>query len=132
MQDSYRRLSAFICGRYGVLVFVCVFVVLVVCPLPRTGERFRPEVAVIRAIHTIHTAQVQYNSQYGRYAASLGELSALLEDDLARGSRVGYRFTVTGDGDSYSVVATNGNKSFCSDQKMLIRKDICTDLQDVH
>ncbi len=87
---------------------------------------------VIRVIQTIHTAQVQYNSQYGRYAASLGELSALLEDDLTRGTRVGYRFMVTGDGDSYIVTATNGNKSFCSDEKMIVRSGVCTELQDLH
>ncbi len=114
----------------GVLVFVCVFAVLVVCPIPRTGGDLRadaPDVRALRTIQTIHTAQVQYNSQYGRYAASLEELSAILDEDLARESRVGYRFMVTGGGDGYIVTATNGNKSFCSDQKMIIRRGPCTE-----
>ena len=115
-----------------VLVFVCVFVVLVVCPLPRTGGDLRPDAIVLRAIRSIHFAQVQYNSQHGLYATSLGELTAILDEELARGGRDGYRFTVTGDGDSYVVAATNGNKSFCSDQKMIVRRGACTELQDVH
>lgn len=106
---------------------LCVFAVLVLCPVPRTGDKFSQETAVLRAIQTIHTAQVQYNSQYGRYAASLGELSALLQEDLARGERVGYRFTVTGNGDSYILTATSGNKSFCSDARMVLHAGPCTE-----
>jgi hypothetical protein len=43
-----------------------------------------------KAITTIHTAETQFYSQYGKYATSLAEL----DTDLARGEKDGFKFVV--------------------------------------
>ena len=74
----------------------------------QNASRFAKETAALASIRTIHTAQVQYYSQYGRFATSLAELGPpasgapsaaaadLIPADLAGGERHGYRFTMTG------------------------------------
>ena len=64
--------------------------------------------AAIAAIQTIHKMEVQYQSQYGRYAVSLTELGPpasgapspaaadLIGNDLSNGTNKGYKFTLTG------------------------------------
>ena len=92
-------------------------------------------------IRTIHTAQAQYNSQYGRFATSLAELGPpasgapsaaaadLIPADLAGGERHGYRFTMTGNGVEYQILAVpisfgvTGSRTFYSDQTMVIREN---------
>ena len=93
------------------------------------------------AIKTIHTAQVQYQSQYGRYAASLTELGPpasgapntsaadLIGNDLANGEKQGYQFTVAPVPGGYVVNAvpvaynSSGSRSFYSDQSMVIHEN---------
>ena len=66
------------------------------------------EVAVMREVQTIHQAQVQYLSQFGRYATTLGELgpgsgaaegpraARLIPASLASGEKNGYmKYTPT-------------------------------------
>lgn len=56
------------------------------------------ETAAVKAISTVHTAQAQYYSQFGRHAASLSELGPpaagadLIGRDLAGGEKGGYHF----------------------------------------
>jgi type II secretory pathway pseudopilin PulG len=56
----------------------CVFLLPVIAAvtLPKlNGSRMHAqETAAIRALQTVNTAQVQYNSQFGRFAGSLIEL----------------------------------------------------------
>ena len=59
--------------------------------------------------------QVQYNSQYGRFATSLMELGPpasgaanadaadLIESSLAAGEKSGYKFTMTGNQSGYAI-----------------------------
>jgi hypothetical protein len=108
-------------------------------PSRSAAKRFAQETAALRAIQTINTAEVQYNSQFGRYAASLAELGPpangqpgpsgadVIASDLAQGDKEGYKFTVTGNGISYTVNAnpttfgTNGTHTYYSDQTMVVR-----------
>lgn len=114
------------CGAIGL---ACVFTALVLFPVQRTStgdwRQSHQETAALRMIQAIHTAEVQYNSQYGRYAISLQELgfSATSSD----GTRLGYKFSLAGAGSGYVVNAnpvtygTDGNRTFFSDQTMVIR-----------
>ena len=97
-----------------------------------------PEMAAQAAIKAIHSAQVQYYSQYGRYATSLTELGPpasgaasisaadLIGNDLAGGEKQNYKFSVTGNGGGYVINATpltynsSGRRSFYSDQSMVV------------
>jgi type IV pilus assembly protein PilA len=99
------------------------------------------ETAAVAAIQTIHKMQVQYQSQYGRYATTLAELGPptsgapspqgadLIGNDLASGEKQGFKFTVTGTPGGYTINAnpvtygSSGSKSLYSDQSMVIREN---------
>src|SRR5690242_19838637 len=99
------------------------------------------ETAVIQSIRTIHTAQVQYFSQYGAYAKSLAQLGPatngppgaqaadLIPADLAGGVKRGYKFSLEAAGQKYSIQARpvtygqTGNRSFYSDESMILRQN---------
>jgi hypothetical protein len=95
--------------------------------------RSRQETAAIGAIRTIHTVQVQYYSQYGRYAASLRELgpaaAGLIDGELASGTMGGYNFTLAGNASAYAIhadpveVGKSGMQSFYSDETLVIRQN---------
>jgi hypothetical protein len=88
------------------------------------------ETAAIHRISTIHQAEVQYYSMNNKYAASLAELVSadILPKAFAEGKDGGYIFKVTLLPNGYAVTATpeiygsTGNRSFYSDQTMLIRQ----------
>jgi type IV pilus assembly protein PilA len=95
----------------------------------------------IKAIQTIHWAEVQYKSQFGRYANALSELGApasgpatpsaadLINEDLSHGVKGGYKFTLTGNAAGYAITAvpvafgSTGNRTFYSDQTMVIHQN---------
>jgi hypothetical protein len=99
------------------------------------------EEAALYAIRTIHATQVQYYSQYGRYAASLKELgppasgvtgpaaSGLIDGELASGTKDGYKYTMTVTASGYAIHADpeeygkSGSRTFYSDQTMVIRQN---------
>jgi type IV pilus assembly protein PilA len=125
------------------LIVIAIILIIVTVALPKLNNatRYAHETAAIKAIQTIHTMQVQYNSQYGRYAASLAELgppatgaataaaSDLIDSGLAAGEKSGYKFTMTGTQGGYVINATpvtygsSGSRTFFSDQSMVIREN---------
>jgi hypothetical protein len=103
-----------------------------------SDRRFSPETAVVQGIKFIHTAQVQYSSQYGHYAPSLSDLADLVGTSFVSAERQGYRFTMTGNEDGYQIRAVpdstgaDHRRTFYSDQTMVIRvsdtRDPATDI----
>ncbi len=107
----------------------------------RRTDIFVREVAAMKAIQTIHTMEIQYQSQYGRFAVSLAELGPpasgapspaaddLIGNDLANGVKQGYKFTVAAIPGGYTINAnpvvygSDGTKTFYSDQTMVIREN---------
>ena len=97
------------------------------------ARRYAHETAALRALQTLNTAQVLYNSQFGRYARSLTELgpsaSGLIPPDLAAGERQGYKFNLTGTPERYSIQAvptvfgSTGARTFHTDQSLIIREN---------
>ena len=99
------------------------------------------ETAAIQTIRVIHTAQVQYFSQYGAYAKSLTQLGPstsgppgaqaadLIPADLAGGVKNGYKFSLEAAAQKYSIQARpvtygkTGNRSFYSDESMILRQN---------
>ena len=95
-----------------------------------TGARlYHPETAALKALQTLNTVQVQYNSQFGRYARSLAELSAadLISPGLAAGEKQGYKFTLTSTPTGYTTTAAPstfcGTHTYYSDQSLVIREN---------
>ena len=71
--------------------------------------------------------QVQYSSQYGRYATSLAELGDLIDSELSAGEKSGYKFSLISNQGGYAVNAvpiiygSSGRRAFYSDQTLVIR-----------
>lgn len=137
---SERRRSK---GRAGfslieLLIVIAIILVILTVALPKLTNAVRGarETGAVKAITTIHTAQVQYYSSYNRYAASLQELgppasgaegpaaAGLIERDLASGEKGGYKYTVTATPTGYAITAvpvhfgTDGSKTYFSDSGM--------------
>src|SRR5581483_4830239 len=101
------------------LIVVAIILIIITIALPKLSRArmYSQETAAIAAIRTLHTAQVQYNSQFGRFATSLAELGPpasgnanasaadLIGNDLSGGEKSGYKFTVTGNQAGYVVNA---------------------------
>jgi prepilin-type N-terminal cleavage/methylation domain-containing protein len=125
------------------LIVIAIIVILISAAAPKFSQILMnaKETAAMRHIATIHTAQAQYSSQFGKYATVLSELGAptsgsegpaganLIPDDLAKGVKGGYKFTLEGTPTGYKVTAVpeafgnTGRRTFYSDQTMVIREN---------
>ncbi len=125
------------------LIVIAIILIIITMAVPKYQQtmRFTRETAAVKAIQTIHQMQVQYQSQYGRYATSLAELGPpqsgapspaaadLIPGELAQGVKQGYKFSLTGTQGGYVINAspvnypTDGSRTFYSDQSMVIREN---------
>src|SRR5215471_9500675 len=141
MFNLQRRRRGF--SLIELLIVIAIILIIITIALPRLSRArmYSQETAAIAAIRTIHTAQVQYYSQFGKYAASLAELGPptsgaagpaaadLIGNDLSNGIKSGYKFTVTGNQGGYIVTAVpetynvTGSRTFYSDQSMTVRQN---------
>jgi type IV pilus assembly protein PilA len=143
MWNSRKRLSRKARGfsLIELLIVIAIILIIVTVALPKLNNatRYAHETAAIKAIQTIHTMQVQYNSQYGHYATSLTELGPpttgnatasaadLIDSGLAAGEKSGYKFTMTGNQGGYQISAVptaygnTGSRTFYSDQSMVVK-----------
>jgi type IV pilus assembly protein PilA len=128
-----------------IVIAIILIIITIAVPKYQKTQIFVRETAAIKAIQTIHQMEVQYQSQYGRYATSLTELGPpasgapspasadLIGNDLAQGVKQGYKFTVTGTQGGYTINAnpvvfgSDGSRTFFSDQTMVIRQNYGAD-----
>ena len=110
-------------------------------PLRLGRQHDSQQTGAIAAIRTLHTAQVEFYSRYGRYAASLTELGPppsgaaspsaadLISNDLAVGEKSGYKLALTATPDGYAINAdpvafnSRAGRTFYSDQTLVIREN---------
>lgn len=125
------------------LIVVSIILIIITFAVPKflkatMGAR---ELGAIKAIQTIHQGEVQYMSEFGKYANSLQELGPpasgaatpsaadLIGNDLSGGEKSGYKFTLTGNAGGYVVTAvpitygSSGSRTFYSDQTMVIHQN---------
>jgi type II secretory pathway pseudopilin PulG len=125
----------------SIVLFVIPVLISLAVPIFTRSRIYGRETAAIQAIKTINTAEIQYQSRFGRYAASLMELGPpasgtpnaaaadLIGNDLANSEKQRYRFTVAPVHGGYVVNALpasyriSGSRSFFSDQTMVIREN---------
>ena len=125
------------------LIVIAIILIIAAIAVPKMNNQMQAahEMAAIRQITTIHQAETQYYSQFGRYATSLAELGPpasgaatpaaadLIPKVLADGKNSGYLFTVTASPTGYSVTAVpeafgnSGRRTFFSDQTLVIRNN---------
>ena len=125
------------------LIVIAIILIIVTVALPKLNKArmYAQETAALKAIQTLNTAQVQYNSQFGRFAQSLTELGPpasgtdnasaanLITADLAAGEKQGYRFTLAGTPAGYAITAvpvsfgSTGSRTFYSDQTLTLHEN---------
>ena len=125
------------------LIVIAIILIILAVAMPKLSKSrmYAQEMAAVQAIRTIHTAQVQYYSTYGKYAETLAALgpptsgapgpaaSDLIQEDLAAGEKQGYKFILTATPGGYTINAnpiafgTSGSRTFFSDQSMTIRNN---------
>jgi prepilin-type N-terminal cleavage/methylation domain-containing protein len=132
MQRNVRR--GFSLVELLVVVTIIMIIVAIAVPNALRTKMSAAETAVIREMQTIHQAQLQYYSQYGKYAGTLAELgpkrngqgSGLIPGSLASGRKDGYIFTLSGGGDMFWVSAVpttfdvTGSRTFFIDQSGIV------------
>jgi type IV pilus assembly protein PilA len=139
--STSRRRRGFSLIELLIVIAIILIIITIAVPKYQKTQIFVRETAAIAAIQTIHKMEVQYQSQYGRYAISLTELGPpasgapspaaadLIGNDLSNGINKGYKFTLTGTQGGYVINAnpinfgSDGNRTFFSDQSMVIRNN---------
>jgi type IV pilus assembly protein PilA len=126
------------------LIVIAIILIILAIALPKFNQARMnaQETAAIRQIGTIHQAEVQYYSQFGRYATTLAELGPpagggtagpsaadLIPLTLAQGENTGYVFTLQSTPTGYSVIAVpkafnnSGRRTFYSDQTLVVHQN---------
>lgn len=136
-----RRQFGFSLIELLIVIAIILIIVTVAVPKLNNARKFASETAALQAVKTIHEAEAQYFSQYGRYANSLTELGPptsgtaganaadLIHEDLASGTKGGYKFVLAATPNGYTINAqpvsfgNTGSKTYYSDQSMSIRQN---------
>jgi type IV pilus assembly protein PilA len=125
------------------LIVIAIILIIAAIAVPKMNrvQMSAHEMAAIRQVGTLHQAETQYYSTFGRYAANLAELGPpasgaaspaaadLIPKVLADGKNSGYIFTVVASPTGYSITAVpeafgnTGGRTFFSDQTLVIRNN---------
>jgi type IV pilus assembly protein PilA len=123
------------------LIVIAIILIIAAIAVPKMNQQMMAarEMAALRQITTIHQAQTQFYSQFGKYAENLAQLGPpasgaagpgaadLIPKSLVEGKNGGYVYTVApGPNGGYTVLVvpeqfgTTGRRSFFSDQSLQI------------
>ena len=125
------------------LIVVAILMIIAAIAAPKVGAALMNarEMAAVRHISTLHSAQLQYMSQFGKYASTLQELGPpasgaegpnaanLIPSELAQGVKGGYQFVLAVTATGYTINANptqfgnSGRRTFYSDQTQVIHEN---------
>ena len=110
-----------------VLIGIAGLAVLVFSSLPLRGGDRDPEMSAIQSLHTIAIAMYGRREVSDRFPNSFAEVADDLSGDLRKGEKDGYRFSITGTQNTYSITALpihyggRSKRSFWLDQSGTLR-----------
>jgi len=114
-----KRLLAGVVFGAGILVFILILLTLV----PLRMHTPDLETSAIQSVRAIFMAMEMGKTVSGKgYPRSMADLQTILDPKLASGQQEGYRFTVSGDGKTFTITAVpvryggNTRRSFYADQ----------------
>ena len=125
------------------LIVIAIILIIAAIAVPKMNQQVMAahEMAAIRQITTVHQAETQYYSQFGRYAATLTELGPpasgnagptaadIIPRVLAEGKNNGFVFALAATPTGYTVTAipeafnSSGRRTFFSDQTLVVRNN---------
>jgi type IV pilus assembly protein PilA len=125
------------------LIVISIILVILAIAVPKMNKQMQGarEMAVIREVGSVHQAEAQYYSQFGKFATSLSQLGPpvsgadgpeaanILPKILADGKKNGFTYTLTVTPGGYSITAVpdsfgnSGGRTFYSDQTLVIRNN---------
>jgi prepilin-type N-terminal cleavage/methylation domain-containing protein len=140
-----RKRSGFSLIELLIVIAIILIIVTIAVPKLNNARMNASETAAIGALRAIHEAEVQYYSTYGKYAATLAELgpptsgapspaaSDLIQEDLASGTKGGYKFVIQAAPTGYTINAnpvnfgSSGRRTFYSDTSMAVHQNFGQD-----
>jgi prepilin-type N-terminal cleavage/methylation domain-containing protein len=141
MRTSRQRRRGFTLIELLIVISIILVILAIAVPKMNTQMQGAREMAVIREIGSIHSAETQYYSQFGKFAANLAQLGPpvsgadgpeaanILPKVLADGKKNGFTYTLTTTPTGYSISAipdsfgNSGRRTFYSDQTLVIRNN---------
>jgi type IV pilus assembly protein PilA len=143
MEQSRQRRRARGFSLIELLIVIAIILIILTIAVPKlsVAQMNAREMAVVREIQTVNTAQAQYMSQFGKFAATMAELGPpssggpgpaaadLIPGSLASGEKDGYTFTLAASPSGYTlnvnpkVFNRSGRRTFYSDQNMIIHQN---------
>ena len=117
MLHQINRRRGFSLIELLIVISIILIIITVAVPKFQKAQMGARELGAIKGIQTIHQAQVQYQSQFGRYANSLQELGPpasgpatpsaadLIGNDLSGGEKGQYKYTLTANAGGYVTVS---------------------------
>jgi type IV pilus assembly protein PilA len=108
LDPKRRRAAGFSLIELLIVIAIILIILAVALPKLNNARRYAQEMAAVKAISTLHTAEAQYYSQYG--------------------GKGGFKFNLQPSQSGYSVVVTpeaygaSGTHTYYSDQSMSIHQ----------